>query len=62
MVLVVKNLPTTARHIRDVGSTPGSVRTPGGGNGRLLDILAWGIPWTEEPGGLQSIELHRVIT
>ena len=19
-------------------------------------ILAWGIPWTEEPGGLQSIE------
>ena len=20
-------------------------------------ILAWGIPWTEEPGGLQSIEL-----
>ena len=23
-------------------------------------ILAWGIPWTEEPGGLQSIGLHRV--
>ena len=21
-------------------------------------ILAWGIPWTEEPGGLQSIELQ----
>ena len=21
------------------------------------NILAWGIPWTEEPGGLQSIEL-----
>ena len=21
-------------------------------------ILAWRIPWTEEPGGLQSIELH----
>ena len=20
--------------------------------------LAWGIPWTEEPGGLQSIESH----
>ena len=19
-------------------------------------ILAWGIPWTEEPGGLQSVE------
>ena len=23
-------------------------------------ILAWRIPWTEEPGGLQSIELPRV--
>ena len=22
--------------------------------------LAWRIPWTEEPGGLQSIGLHRV--
>ena len=21
-------------------------------------ILAWRIPWTEEPGGLQSMELH----
>ena len=24
-------------------------------------ILAWEIPWTEEPGGLQSIGLERVI-
>ena len=24
-------------------------------------ILAWEIPWTEEPGGLQSIGLQRVI-
>ena len=23
-------------------------------------ILAWRIPWTEEPGGLQSVESHRV--
>ena len=23
-------------------------------------ILAWGIPWTEEPGGLQSIGLQKV--
>ena len=23
-------------------------------------ILAWRIPWTEEPGGLQSIWLQRV--
>ena len=23
-------------------------------------ILAWRIPWAEEPGGLQSLELERV--
>ena len=23
------------------------------------NILAWRIPWTEEPGGLQSIGSHR---
>ena len=23
-------------------------------------ILAWRVPWTEEPGGLQSTGLHRV--
>ena len=25
-----------------------------------FSILAWKIPWTEEPGGLQSIGLQRV--
>ena len=24
------------------------------------NVLAWKIPWTEEPGGLQSMELQRV--
>ena len=24
-------------------------------------ILAWEIPWTEEPGGLQSMGLQRVV-
>ena len=23
-------------------------------------ILAWKIPWTEQPGGLQSVKLQRV--
>ena len=23
-------------------------------------VLAWKIPWTEEPGGLQLMGLHRV--
>ena len=26
----------------------------------LSSILAWKIPWTEEPGGLQPMGLHRV--
>ena len=31
-------------------------------NGRATysSILAWEIPWTEEPGGLQSMESQRV--
>ena len=32
-------------------------RSPGIGNG---SILAWKIPWTEEPGELQSMESQRV--
>jgi len=23
-------------------------------------ILAWGIPWTEEPGGLQTMQTQKV--
>ena len=37
------------------GSTPGSGRSPGGGNGTHSSTLAWKIPWMEEPGGLQSM-------
>ena len=37
----------------------GSGRSPGGGNGNS-SILAWEIPWTEEPGGLHSMGSHRV--
>jgi len=25
-----------------------------------FSILAWKIPWAEEPGGLQRVGLHRV--
>ena len=42
----------------DLGSIPGSGRTPGVENGN--PTLAWRIPWTEEPGGLQSTESQRV--
>jgi len=54
------NLPASAGDVKDVGSIPGSGRCPGGGHGNPLSILAWGIPWTEEPGGLQIIRLYRV--
>ena len=30
------------------------------GRANYSRILAWRIPWTEEPGGLQSIGSHRV--
>ena len=33
VVLVVKNLPTNAGDLRDVGSLPGLGRYPGGGHG-----------------------------
>ena len=55
MTLVVKNLPANAGDIRDAGSIPGSGRSPGGGLDNSLQYSCWRIPWTEEPGGLQSI-------
>ena len=37
-----------------LGSIPGLGRSPGEGNGYPSSILVWRIPWTEEPGRLQS--------
>ena len=59
VVLVVKDLPASAGDIRDTGSTPGPGRSPGEGMATHSSVLAWRIPWTEDPGGLQSIGLHR---
>ena len=39
---------------------PGSERFPGEGNGKPSSVFAWRIPWTEEPGGLQSMGSQRV--
>ena len=59
MALVVKNLPANAGDVRDVGSIPGLGRYPRGeGSATHSSILAWRIPWTEEPGGLQSVKLQ----
>ena len=30
------------------------------GMATLSSILAWGVPWVEEPNGLQSMGLQRV--
>ena len=44
----------------DPGPIPGLGRSPGEGNGNPLRTLAWKIPWTEEPGRLQSMGSPRV--
>ena len=44
----------------DMGSIPGLERSAEEENGSPLQILAWRIPWTEEPGGLQSMGSRRV--
>ena len=38
----------------DMVSIPGSGRSPGEEMAAHSSILAWRIPWTEEPSGLQS--------
>ena len=59
VALVVKNLPANTEDTRDSESILRSGRSPGGGNGNS-SIPAWEIPWTEEPGGLQSMGSQRV--
>ena len=51
----VKNLPAGAADTRNMGSITGLGSSPGEVHGNPLQF-----PWTEEPGGLQSIELQRV--
>ena len=59
-ITVVKHPPTNAGDARDVGSIPGSGRSPGEGNATYSSILAWKIPWSEEPGGPESMGSQRV--
>ena len=54
---VVKNPPANAE---DSGSIPGSGRPLEEGMVTHSSILAWRIPWTEEPGGLQSMRLQSL--
>ena len=50
---VVKDSPTKAEDIGDVGLILGSRRSPGKEMATHSSILAWEIPWTEKPSGLQ---------
>ena len=57
----VKNPPPNAGDAGDVGLIPRLGRSPGRGNGNLFSsILAWKIPGTEEPGGVQSMRSQTV--
>ena len=55
---VVKNLSTNAGGTRDVGSLGQEV--PLEEQMASHSSIAWRIPWTEEPGGLQSMGSQRV--
>ena len=44
----------------DLGSIPGSERSLEEEMATHSSILAWEIPWTEEPSRLQSMGLQRV--
>ena len=54
------NLPANTGNIRDAGSIPGLDDPLEEGMVTHSSILAWRIPWTEEPGVLQSLRSHRV--
>ena len=61
MALVVKKLLANAcRGKRPKADFPGLGRSPGGGSATRSSVLAWRIPWTEEPGGVWSIGSQRV--
>ena len=55
---MVKNLPANAGDLRDLGSIPGSGRSPRGGHSSPLQYSCWENPMDREPGGLQSMELQ----
>ena len=50
--LVVQNLPANEG---DTGLILGLGISPGEGNGNMLQFSCLAIPWTEDPGGLQSM-------
>ena len=60
VALVIKDPPAIAGDVRDMGLIPELGRSSGGHLAAHSSILVWGIPWSEEPGGLQSIGSQRI--
>ena len=60
MAQVIKNSPANERDVRDSGSIPKSGKSLEEGMATHSSILAQRIPWTEEPGGLQSMGSQTV--
>ena len=58
--LVAPNGKASAYNAGDLGSIPGSGRSPGEGNGNLLQYSCLENPRDEEPGRLQSMGSQRV--
>ena len=56
----IKNPPAMQVVTEDAGSILGQENPLKEGMSTYSSILAWRIPWTEEPEGLQSMESHRV--
>ena len=54
---MVKNPLANAKDAGDVGFIPGLGRSLEKGMATHSRILAWRIPWTEEPGGLKFLGL-----
>ena len=50
----------SAYNVGNLGLISGSGKPLEKGMATHSSILAWRIPWTEEPGGLQSMGLQRV--
>ena len=61
-MLVVKNLSANAGDIEMWGQSLGWEDPLEEGMATHSSIVAWRIPWTEEPGGLQSIGLQSYTT
>ena len=57
---MVKNPPANTGDVKDGSSIPDRENPLKEDRATRSNTFAWRIPWTEEPGGLQSIESQRV--